>query len=129
MAKTVYVMRHGDAYGNLTDFGVEQVEASGRRLRQELGDLEEITIHHSPLERARESAEVLARTLEGIDVTLKSDDLLTCGGRSQVHVVAGAINEDVSIIVAHQPNLETYLEQNGIFRGLSTAEYVKVNVR
>lgn len=68
----LYLIRHGDAGddGQLTDVGSQQAEAVGQRLRS----VPLAAIHHSPLPRAVQTAQTIARYLPGVP-TYVSDTL------------------------------------------------------
>jgi len=118
-------MRHGHANNALTKTGVKQVEESGNRLREELKDLEEITIYHSPYRRAQESAEVLAKSLEPIKAYLEPRGELACD-MDEVGNLAQLIKDEVSIFVSHAPDICDYLHQKGKDIYPHTAQVVKV---
>ena len=80
--RLLYLVRHGDSesapdgaphLGGLTDLGRRQAELLGERLR----GVPFAAIHHSPWERAAQTAAVLSRYLPGVPVSA-SDMLREC---------------------------------------------------
>lgn len=63
--RTLYLARHGDAAGVLTQTGREQATHLGRRL----ASLPVTAIFHSPEERARETAGLVSAALPDVPVT------------------------------------------------------------
>ena len=111
MAKTIYLMRHGrddPVGGALDEVGRAQVLASAGRLKADLGSIDSVTVYHSPLRRARESAEILAEVLRPINTQLVERPELGLG-RFLVEEVAREI-DSVGIIISHGPDLEAYAE-------------------
>jgi probable phosphoglycerate mutase len=68
--RTLYLVRHGEADGDLTDMGRRQATLLGERL----AGLPLTAVHHSPLPRARQTAELVAASLG--DVPLHESELL-----------------------------------------------------
>ena len=124
--KTIYLIRHGDARQGLTPLGIEQIQATARQLQTELAGLEKITIYHSPLQRAAESAQVMLETLKPVQATLQARKELCCDSLTVAAVVKTA--ESPCIIVSHQPDLQHYLRQLGKFERMSNGKCVKVQI-
>ncbi|MFW5691045.1 MAG: histidine phosphatase family protein [Chloroflexota bacterium] len=72
----ITMIRHGQYHtarqddGELTLVGIEQIKLAARALRMDHFD----TIYYSPMRRAEQSAQVIARSFP--NVTIKADDLL-----------------------------------------------------
>ena len=121
-------MRHGeyDGSGSLTDIGRSDVMESGREIGSKLGK-DSVRIFHSPLVRAVESAEVLAKALDPIRAELVPRYELESGSYGVSDVVGDMDSDD--IIVSHMPDLEDFTSELGRYRGFRTAGFHKVDVR
>ena len=62
--RTLYLARHGEADGDLTDAGRRQATLLGERLAGQ----PVTALHHSPLPRARQTAELVAASLGDVPV-------------------------------------------------------------
>ncbi len=62
--RTLYLARHGEADGDLTTAGRRQATLLGGRLAAE----GLTAVHHSPLPRAAQTAELVAESLDGVPV-------------------------------------------------------------
>tara|TARA_Y100000310_G_C20228945_1_gene599300 strand:- start:121 stop:507 length:387 start_codon:yes stop_codon:yes gene_type:complete len=114
MSKTIYLVRHGKyAQESLVEDGRQQIQRAARTILRDLKGLKHITIYHSPITRARESAEVLAETLRAkMNISLEERDTLAQGSYL-IHKVVEEITEK-GIIVSHLLDLQVYMEQQGI---------------
>lgn len=131
--KTIYLVRHGEAGDvNLTPCGREQIKETARKLKLELFGLEAITIYHSPLQRATQSAQVMAENLKPMTTKLQPENDLYCDSYNIGAVVSKAESPAIIVshqIVSHQPDIARYLAAvTGRLRKLSNGEYVKVDV-
>lgn len=114
-----YIMRHGDARGELTERGREQVRASAEQIRNELEGIERIVIYHSPLTRAVQSAQVLQEALRPIIAVLEERQECACDESNIGSVVRNA--QRPCIVVSHQPDIADFTGSS-----LGNAEFVKV---
>jgi phosphohistidine phosphatase len=105
----VVLVRHGEAEASVPDRermlsprGREQIESLARR--QELREFGPVRIVHSGLVRARQTAEILARTLSPAEGVSEWAGL---GPHDDPETAARAIEEagERVIIVGHQPHL------------------------
>ena len=122
--KTAYLVRHGDARGSLTERGVGEITRTAAELRREIGSVEDIVIYHSTLERARESAKLISLVFNPSKVYMEARHELDCNTYDVGSIVDKI--DSIGIIVSHQPDLESYLEGRGIYSGLHTGEYRKL---
>lgn len=116
MSKIIYPVRHGEAVNDrLTLRGREQIVDVAETIEKELpSDISSIVIYHSPQKRARESAEIIAGELSSlVAVKLCYKEELDCE-RGLVHTVVDAINEPLSVVVGHRPDLEEYVRGQNI---------------
>jgi len=123
-------MRHGEydrETGSLTYNGESQVKETGKILAKKLKGLKEIIVYHSPAQRAKESALVLSETLNSLNkakVKLKRAEELACD-EYNVETIVNKI-ATAGIIVGHKPDLESFLENQGIDTSLNTAEFYEL---
>ena len=105
-----------DAKRALTDEGRERAERAARALANEVGELDLLAT--SPLRRARETAQALARELDGIELT--EADVLAPGHSPAA--VAEWLNQQEGIeqaaVVGHEPGLSELV--TWLVSGLST---------
>ena len=132
MAKTIYLMRHGRYDGQtrdgiLTPFGRGEILTNGQQLRLELGTLDQITIYHSQMRRAVESAQALAEALQPIRVELVPRSELNCDSNDVKSVVQGI--DAIGILVSHMPELEHYTQEiTGKPMRFKNAEYKRFDL-
>jgi phosphohistidine phosphatase SixA len=112
MAKEIYLMRHGkdDFRGALSDKGRTQIIESANKLKVDLRGITSVTVFYSPVERARDSAKILAEELKGFNVRLVVSEGLRCDSYNVVDVVDSVV-DGTSILVTHQPDIEDYFER------------------
>lgn len=115
----VYFLRHGDAEDlrpggsdaerRLTDKGLKQSARAAAWLRNH--DVTVDVVVTSPLVRARQTAEPVARALE---VDLREDARLS-GGRLTVQALAALIadagNPEAVLLVGHEPDFSMIIEE------------------
>jgi phosphohistidine phosphatase SixA len=109
----MYLVRHGDAVGRLTEKGEQQIECTAKKIRKELGGIKEIVIYSSPKERAKQSAELIAEILLPIRAYIKIKKELDCSAE-RIMDLFYRIDSFPTIIVSHKPDLESFLENEGI---------------
>jgi phosphohistidine phosphatase len=102
----LYLVRHAEAapgrpdeLRSLTPRGRETARALGERLRDEAGRVDAVL--SSPLLRARETAEAIARA---VGVAAETTDLLAPGATDADLLAAVEGRGDVVVAVGHQPD-------------------------
>ena len=126
--KIVYLVRHGDygRNGSLNEKGKEQIKATTTEIEQDLGSLEEITIFHSPIRRARESAQIMAEEMS-LSTRLERRWDLSSESYNLSNVVAEI--EDIGIIISHMPDLIGFMEERGVSLSyIGGGDYYKLKV-
>ena len=83
-----------------------------------------VEIFHSPLERAKESAEIIAGFFKPGNVHMEAKDELSCNSY-QVHSIVDII-ESTGIIISHQPDLMDYLGRIGAPGIIYSGDYKKI---
>ncbi len=111
----LYLLRHADASPyqaddfsrHLTEKGVTQAKQVGKFLADH--GIKSDLILTSPLLRAKESAEIVAKKLGGVDLTQAS--WLTCGMRPEVALseLAAYSRFDSVMIVGHEPDFSSLI--------------------
>lgn len=110
----IYFIRHGEAeiYADddfkrkLTTVGKRKLEESFKAFANNLKDKRSFKIYSSPLERAKETAEILAKHL---DSTYEVKDYLA-GGR--IKDILKALDPDENyIFVSHEPFISNWIYQ------------------
>ena len=92
-----------DALRPLSERGIERTRAAAEGLLRIEPDVRHIFT--SPLARASESAEILARSYDGVKVQ-KADALRPGGSYRQVIELAAKLpGDDVAVLVGHEPDL------------------------
>jgi len=123
--KNLYLVRHG-SYNPITEElnleGILEIVNTTKEIKNQLNGLEAISIYHSPIIRAKQSAEVIAENLQPIKSTVIEKEALRLE-RNKVKEVAEAINDKYAIIVSHGPDLENYLYKLGVYRELPKGGY------
>ncbi len=117
----VYIMRHEVYEGShITADGRERAKLRGvamaRGLKQRLGDDVKVVVHHSPITRARETAEAFVEGLreEGAKVELREEvELDYTRARGNIDVIELAEPPAVNILVTHLPIVEKYVTVGG----------------
>lgn len=129
MSKIIYLVRHGEAVNDrLTLRGREQIVDVAETIEKELpSDVSSIVVYHGPRGRARESAEIFAEELSYLAVVkLCHKEELDCEN-FLVHKVVDAIDEPLSIVVSHRPDLEEYAYMKYILASFEkTGSYCKL---
>lgn len=122
--KTLYLVRHGNANDGLTPEGVKEITLTAAELKKEIGSIEDIVIYYGPLNRTRESAELIAAVFNPSKVYMEPKNELSCN----MHAIKSIVDKinSICIIVSHRPDLESYLQSQGIYEDLDTAEYKKL---
>ena len=110
----IYFIRHGEAeiYADhdfkrkLTTLGKKKLEESFKIFAKNLEDKRSFKIYSSPLERAKETAEILAKHL---DSTYEVKDYLA-GGRIK-DILKTLDKDDNYIFVSHEPFISNWIYQ------------------
>lgn len=137
--RTLYIMRHGQADGSLTPYGIESVREAANKLKEDLFvhlaliyGTENLPIYHSCLPRAKETAEILAESLTPtievagykciVNATPIAATELNCDEYRIGDLVARTI-DPVAILVSHLPDIEDYTRSS-----LRTAQWIRKKI-
>src|SRR3989344_2101565 len=102
----IFLVRHGEAGGHLTDLGVAQIKAAANVLKQSEINPTETLLLTSPLDRAVQSADILREEL-GLDAAIKKDWLAS--DESSMHELLSILTDDpavkVIVLTSHMPDI------------------------
>lgn len=114
--KVIYFVRHGDYHSNsqLSQRGIEQMKDVVESIKETEGKIDDIVIiYHSPMGRAKLSAEEMGKHLvdSGIEMRLIREDDLFCENYCVSSVVQKIrlSRNYYNVVISHQPDLEDYL--------------------
>ena len=100
----------GDDGGRpLTPDGIERMKRQARRLAEFLPEIK--TIVTSPLVRARETAEILAKELKSKNPLVEDERVIDLSARTLAHILETHHDAETIVLVGHEPTMSETISE------------------